>query len=209
MWPWRRREEEKLDADLHLVVGLGNPGPEYERTRHNIGFMVVERLADRHGLAFRGSKHRADIARGVVEGVPVLLAMPVTYMNDSGFAVSRLLRYYRVSLDRLLVVADEMDLPFGTLRVRPSGSSAGNGGMKSIIRELGTEDFPRLRVGVGRPAGAAVRHVLGSFPPEQSELLPALVDTAADAVTAFLRSGARDTMNRFNRDWLPELRVTG
>lgn len=192
---------------MHLVVGLGNPGKEYERTRHNMGFMVVKRLAERNGLTFRGSKHHADIARGVIDGVPVLLAMPVTYMNDSGFAVSRLVRYFHVPLESMIVVADEIDLPFGTLRVRPSGGSAGNGGMKSIIRELGTEDFARLRVGVGRPRDSAVRHVLGTFSPEQAELLPSLVDTAADAVTTFLEAGVRDAMNRFNRDWLPELQV--
>jgi PTH1 family peptidyl-tRNA hydrolase len=126
-------------------------------------------------------------------------------MNESGAAVSRLLDYYHVPVENLFVIADDLDLPFGTLRVRPNGSSGGNGGLKSIVRQLNTEEFARLRVGVGRPPGDAINYVLGPFPPHQAALLPRLIPIAADAVTATLREGTRVAMNRYNRDWLPEL----
>jgi PTH1 family peptidyl-tRNA hydrolase len=126
-------------------------------------------------------------------------------MNESGFAVSRLLGYYHLPLNHLLVISDEMDLPFGTIRIRPNGSSGGHGGLKSITREVGSSEFARLRIGVGRPAHEAVGHVLGVFPPEQLALLPGLVDMAADAVETMLREGVESAMNRFNRDWLPQL----
>jgi PTH1 family peptidyl-tRNA hydrolase len=206
---FRRQEDTAEEPDLHLVVGLGNPGAKYAHTRHNIGFMVVDRLAQRQGMSLRGSKQRADVARGTIRGAPTLLAEPVTYMNESGFAVSRLLSYYHVPLDRLLVVSDEIDLPFGTLRIRPSGSAGGHGGLKSIIREVGGSDFARLRIGVGRPPGETVGHVLGVFPPDQLRLLPALVDVAADAVETILTEGVEPAMNRFNRSWLPDLQPAG
>jgi PTH1 family peptidyl-tRNA hydrolase len=206
--PFWRRQEEPVTDDLHLVAGLGNPGSRFEGTRHNLGFMAVERLAERHGLRFKGSKQRADIARGSVAGVPTLLAMPLTYMNESGNAVSRLLSYYRVPLERLLVVYDEIDLPFGTLRLRASGTAAGNRGMQSIIQSVGSDEFARLRLGVGRPRGQAVSHVLGRFPPEQEKVLPQLLDIAGNAVESVLTDGVEASMNRFNRNWLEELETS-
>src|SRR5579884_2760999 len=173
---WSRSREDPIEAGQPLIVGLGNPGPRYENTRHNIGFMVVERLAGRNGLSFKGSKQRADIARGPVDGITAILALPVTYMNDSGIAVSRLLSYYHVPRSRLLVVCDDLDLPFGSLRLRPSGSAGGQKGLLSIIQQLGTEDFARLRLGIGRPPGpGAIPHVLGAFPAEQERVLPKLL----------------------------------
>jgi PTH1 family peptidyl-tRNA hydrolase len=198
---WRRDKETTQDPELRIVVGLGNPGSRYAQTRHNVGFMVVNVLARRHHMTFRGSKQRADVARGRMGDLPVLLAQPVTYMNESGVAVARLVAYYRVPLEHLLVVCDDLDLPFGRLRLRPSGSSGGNRGLESIIREIGSKDFPRLRVGVGRPDRSAVDHVLSPFSPEQMRLLPGLVDKAADAVTAALQEGVTPAMNEFNRDW--------
>lgn len=188
-----------------MVVGLGNPGAQYERTRHNAGFMVASEVARRMGASFRSSRQRAETARGVLDGRPVLVALPTTYMNNSGEAVTRLLAYYHVPVDHLLVIADDLDLPFGTLRIRPDGSSGGNGGLKSIIQQLGTKEFARLRVGVGRPRSDAINHVLGPFPPEQVAVLPRLVSIAADAVGATIRDGARASMNTYNRDWLPDL----
>jgi len=202
---WRHRPPESTDTDLRLVVGLGNPGRQYEHTRHNVGFMTVQKLADRYGMSFKGAKHRADIARGEIDGEPVLLAMPITYMNDSGHAVSHLVQYYHLPIEHVLIILDEMDLPFGTLRLRPSGSAGGHNGLKSIIRELGTEEFARLRVGVGRPQGSAVRHVLQPFSADEARVLPLLIDTAADAAISALQSGVQEAMNRFNRDWLPSL----
>jgi len=200
-----RKQDEPVEDDLSLVVGLGNPGSRFEGTRHNIGFMVVERLAERHGLRFKGSKHRADIARGPVAGVSTMLAMPLTYMNESGSAVSRLAAYYRVPLERLLVVYDEIDLPYGTIRLRPSGSSAGNRGIGSIIQALGSEEFARLRLGVGRPRSEAVSHVLGRFSPEEARVLPRLLDVACDTVETVLVEGVEAAMNRFNGDWMGRL----
>jgi PTH1 family peptidyl-tRNA hydrolase len=184
-----------------LVVGLGNPGAKYERTRHNVGFMVADALVDRAGGDFKGSKQRADIARIELDGLPVLIAKPVTFMNDSGHAVRHLIAYFHVPLERLLVVCDDIDLRFGTIRVRPAGSSGGHGGLKSIIRELGTEDFARLRIGVGRPVTSAVPHVLGEFTSDEMAGLPRLIDIAAGAVIVVLRDGVQRAMNGFNKSY--------
>lgn len=192
---------------LRLVVGLGNPGSKYARTRHNVGFMVVERLAERHNLRFKGSKQRADVARGSVCGLDTLLAMPVTYMNESGNAVVRLLDYYKVPLGNVLVICDDMDLPFGSLRLRPNGSSGGNNGLRSIAQSLKSEDFARLRLGIGRPESGAISHVLGRFSPDQEPLVPALLDRACDAVCAALTEGVGPAMNLYNRNWLDDLRL--
>jgi PTH1 family peptidyl-tRNA hydrolase len=199
---WSRRSGPETGGDLHLVVGLGNPGGRYADTRHNVGFMVVNVLLQRYGMRLSGSKQRADVARGSIEGVPVLLAQPQTYMNESGRAVVALTQYYRISLDRLLIVCDDIDLPFGTLRLRPDGSSGGQRGLKSVIDSLGTDEFARLRIGVGRPARDAVPHVLGRFTADQSRMLPALIDIAADAVVSVLVADIHSAMNRFNRNWL-------
>ncbi len=172
---WRRSPPPAGEhvAGLWLIVGLGNPGAKFDGTRHNVGFMLVERLADRYGLRFKGSKHRADIARGTLAGHEVLLAMPLTYMNESGNAVIRLLNYYQVPRSRLLVVCDDMDLPFGTLRLRPNGSAGGQRGLASIIQSLGSSrvcsaphrgepppragDFPCARTISSRAGGGSAR----------------------------------------------------
>lgn len=206
---WRRDPAPPADPALRLVVGLGNPGAKFAGTRHNVGFMVVEELGRRQGARFSSSKQRAEIARCSLDGVPVLLALPVTYMNESGHAVSRLVQYYRVSLDHLLIVCDDLDLPFGTIRLRPNGSSAGQRGLQSIIQELGTSEFARLRLGLGRPPGSAVNYVLSRFPPEQARLLPALLGVAADATSLALTEDVRAAMNRYNKDWLPVLAPAG
>lgn len=193
-------------AGRHLVVGLGNPGARYDSTRHNIGFMAVEHLARRHRLSFKRSesRHRAAIATGSISGVSVALAMPVTFMNESGNAVIRMLRYYQIEPRDLLVICDDMDLPFGTGRLRPSGSAGGNNGLKSIIQSTGTDEFARLRLGIGRPRGTAIPHVLGRFPAEQEKLLPEVLDRASDAIEVALIDGVQEAMNRFNGVWVPE-----
>lgn len=204
-----RRHEEPAAGDLRLVVGLGNPGAQYERTRHNAGYMVANEIARRMGTNFRSSRQRADIARGSLNGIPALVALPTTFMNNSGEAVTRLLDYYHIPIENLIVIADDLDLPFGTLRLRPNGSSGGNGGLKSIVQQLGTEEFARLRFGISRPPGDAINYVLGPFPPQQAAVLPRLVPIAADAVEAALRDGTRAAMNEYNRDWLPEIEASG
>ncbi len=184
---------------MWLVVGLGNPGPEYAHTRHNIGFMVVEALARRYGATFRPSRQaRAEVAEIRIDDERVVLVKPLTYMNLSGEAVRPLLQWYRLTPDRLLVVYDDLDLPFGRLRIRPRGSSGGHGGMRSIIEHLGTEAFPRLRIGIGRPVGPARVYVLQPFTPEEQAQVPAIIERAVQAVETIIREGLEAAMNRFN-----------
>jgi PTH1 family peptidyl-tRNA hydrolase len=172
-----------------LIVGLGNPGKEYERTRHNIGFMAVSAFAKEYGLHFSGKRMQAEIASGVAEGLSVVLARPQTYMNDSGNSVGQLVRWYRVPTHRTLIVYDEVDLPFGAVRYRPTGSSAGHKGMGSIIQTLGTNAVPRLRLGIGRPAGGgkAMGHVLKTFASaERTQLEKEILPDAVEAMRLWL-----------------------
>jgi peptidyl-tRNA hydrolase, PTH1 family len=203
--PFFSRRHEELAEDLRLVIGLGNPGSRFAGTRHNVGAMTVDSLAERAGLRLQGSKHAAATARTSFETVPVLLAVPDTFMNESGVAVARLTRYYKVPPERLLIICDDLDIPFGTVRIRPEGGSGGHNGLKSIISSIGSQQFPRLRIGVGRPVHGAVDHVLGRFSPEEERILPRLLQVAGDAASATIVSGPRDAMNRYNRDWLPTL----
>lgn len=200
-----RRPADPIPNHPALIVGLGNPGAQYERSRHNVGFMTVNTIARRFNFPFKSSKQRADVARGEIAGRAVILAQPLTYMNDSGNAVSRLMQYYKVPAADLIVVADDIDLPFGTLRIRPAGSSGGQKGLQSVIRMIGTDEFVRLRLGIGRPQGDTINYVLHRFRPSEEAVLPKLLEIAADAVEAILAEGAKDAMNSFNRDWLPDI----
>jgi PTH1 family peptidyl-tRNA hydrolase len=201
---FRRRPEETVtgDSETRLIVGFGNPDAQYRQTRHNVGFMVAEQLAKRYNLELKGSKHAADIARGTIAGLPVVIAEPLTYYNEIGVAVRRILSYYKIPRGQMLAVCDDLDIPFGRLRIRPDGSAGGNGGLKSIIRELGTDDFPRLRVGIGRPSIPARAYVLQRFTGDEEAALPRVLEAACDAVEAVVRHGPLEAMNGFNRDWL-------
>jgi PTH1 family peptidyl-tRNA hydrolase len=184
---------------VKLVVGLGNPGSQYARTRHNIGWMVLDRLADRAGWAGRGrTRDAASVVSGRYRGLDLTLAKPMTFMNDSGIAVRKLLAREHVPLSDVLVVADDFALPFGKLRFREGGSHGGHNGLRSIIDELGTEKFSRLRVGIGEPDRNAVDHVLTRFAPEEQQRLDELLDAAADAVEDWAREGTNKAANRFN-----------
>jgi peptidyl-tRNA hydrolase, PTH1 family len=188
-------------TDKHLIVGLGNPGREYRNNRHNIGFVLLDRLVARQQMtAFTRRQGKSLITTGSIQSAPVVLAKPQTYMNLSGEAVRSLVRFYNVPLDRVLVCLDEIDLPLGRLRLRAEGGSAGHGGLKSIIEHLGTNGFPRLRVGVGRPAGSktAAGYVLRDFRAEEYDILNATLDSAVDAVACFVTEGIVQAMNRFN-----------
>jgi PTH1 family peptidyl-tRNA hydrolase len=188
-------------ADRYLIVGLGNPGREYRLNRHNAGFMLLDRLVDRHGLmGFSKRQGQALITTGNIGGAPVVLAKPQTYMNLSGQAVGPLIRFYDFPLERSLVCLDDIDLPLGTIRLRAEGGSAGQNGLQSIIQNLGTEAFPRLRMGVSRPSGskAAAGYVLKDLRGEDLEMFEAVLDRAADAVETFVRDGLMTAMNRFN-----------
>jgi PTH1 family peptidyl-tRNA hydrolase len=183
-----------------LAVGLGNPGRDYRSNRHNVGFMLLDRLAARLGLTFSRYQFKALVTKGEYQQQKLVLAKPQTFMNLSGQAVSALVRFYKVPMENLLVVYDDVDLPLGTLRLRPAGGSAGQKGMTSIIEKLGTQDFPRLRIGIGRPSGRmeAAAYVLQDFSTAETELLSITLDRAVDAVLTFVTEGLTMAMNRYN-----------
>ncbi len=183
-----------------LIVGLGNPGPRYAPNRHNAGFRCVDLLAQRHNLTFDRLQHRALVATGTIAAQRVVLAKPLTYMNLSGLAVKALVRAYRVPLDRLMVVYDDLDLPPGTIRLRPRGGAGGHKGMRSIISQLDTQDFPRLRIGIGRPPAGwdPADYVLSDFTPDELPLFRAAAENAIQAIECWLTDGLEAAMNRFN-----------
>jgi peptidyl-tRNA hydrolase, PTH1 family len=184
---------------VKLVIGLGNPGKQYAGTRHNIGWMVLDRVADRAGRSGRGrQRDAAERLQIRYQGLDLVLAKPLTYMNDSGVAVRKLLARERVPLVDLLVVVDDFALPFGKLRFREGGSHGGHNGLRSIIDELGSEKFSRLRVGIGEPGRGAIDHVLSRFAADEQARLPIVIDAAADAVEAWAREGTSKAANRFN-----------
>lgn len=186
--------------EKYLIAGLGNPGREYAANRHNVGFRVVDQLAARHGIAFSKLQSKAFVTSGKISGRSVILARPQSYMNLSGGPVASLVKFYKITLDHLLVIADDIDLPVGTLRLRPSGGSGGQNGMKSIIERLGSEAFPRLRIGIGRPPGRMdpAAYVLQDFDREQLPVIEAAYSKAADAVETWLVDGIELAMSRFN-----------
>jgi len=178
------------------IFGLGNPGPRYALTRHNAGFMVVDRLADRLGFRFRAYADR-EVARRQFAGDDLVLVKPLLYMNESGIVVARQLERRP---DHMLVVCDDMALPFGRIRLRPAGSDGGHKGLGSIISHLGRSDFPRLRIGIDAPRSASdgIEYVLQPFPKEQEALLPEVLERAADACIAVVTQGLERAMSRFN-----------
>lgn len=188
-----------------MIVGLGNPGPEHVRSRHNIGFQVADLLADRHGLVFDKFQKRARLAIGsisVPDATPqrVVLAKPMTYMNASGEAVGALAAFYRIAPADILVLCDDLDLPVGRIRMRAGGSSGGQKGLHSIIKHLSTEAFPRLRMGIGRPPGQMdpASYVLQPFSPQQEAEMAFVRPRAADAIEVWLTHGIDAAMNQFN-----------
>lgn len=185
---------------MKLVVGLGNPGSQYRDTRHNLGFMVVDRLADRHGIDLSQEKFHAWIGLGSVGGDKVALAKPTTFVNRSGQAVQAIGRFYKLELGDLLVVTDDMALPLGKIRFRPAGSAGGHNGLADVAQRLGTEDFGRLRVGIGSANYNAVDHVLGRFEDEELPDVKKVVERAADAVTCWIENDIAVAMNAFNPD---------
>jgi len=185
---------------MKLVVGLGNPGARYRRTRHNIGFVVVDRLAARWNVTMGGRRHAAETGVGTFAGVRTVLAKPQTFVNASGEAVAKLRRAYRVDSASIVAVYDDLDLPLGRVRVRASGSAGGHRGMLSLIEAMGTA-FPRVRIGIGRPPGGAdpIEYVLEPFTPAEEPIIDAAIERAADGVESLLRDGIERTMSAFNR----------
>lgn len=191
---------EQESVGTFLIVGLGNPGREYRDTRHNIGFMVVDALVQAFESRLTRLQSRALVGALLWQGFKLVVAKPQTYMNLSGQSVASLVRFYRLPLENLLIIHDDIDLPFGTLRMRPGGGSAGQKGLASIIQQLGTEEFPRLRMGVGRPSGQgdAADYVLKPFTGEDKELLSQILGRAVESVKIFVRLGLDQAMNQFN-----------
>ena len=183
-----------------MVVGLGNPGPEYEASRHNVGFRVVEALAGRVGMALNRCRYRSFFMRGSLHGVQVLLVKPLTFMNDSGFAVSRWQQAVRLEPSRIIVVHDDLDLPTSQLRIRVGGGHGGHRGVRSILEAMGSADFLRVKVGIGRPREGqdAVKHVLEPFEERECDAIQVVVQRAADAVEVLLQESLEVAMNRYN-----------
>jgi len=186
--------------DLWLVVGLGNPGPEYSGNRHNVGYHAVDLLAERMGARFKSHKTRAEIVEGRLAGHRVVLAKPRSYMNESGGPVGALRDFFKVPLERVVVVHDELDLPFGGLRLKLGGGDNGHNGLKAIRRSVGSGDYNRVRIGIGRPPGRmdASAFVLRDFSAAERKELDVFVDRAADAVEALVSEGVERAQNTFN-----------
>jgi PTH1 family peptidyl-tRNA hydrolase len=186
---------------MFLVAGLGNPGEKYAATPHNLGFLVVERLAARHSIRMSRKECQALLGTGNIRGKSVMLAQPQTFMNLSGVAVKPLLEKNELGPADLILIYDELDLPWGTLRIRPKGSAAGHNGAADVIAKLATQEFPRIRMGVhpGHPISSGVDYLLSSFNRQQRESLDAFIDLGADAAESIIAEGVEKSMTEFNR----------
>lgn len=186
---------------MKLIVGLGNPGPRYAGTRHNAGFEVVVHLAQQHGIRVSMASHQSLIGRGKIAGQGVYLQQPLTYMNLSGAAVKSAIKAFEISLTDLLVISDDLDLPLGTIRMKANGGSGGQKGLKSIAGCLATEDFARLRIGIGRPPeGTSVEdYVLTTWSQSERSTVNLVVASAAEAVECFISNGVVEAANRYNK----------
>ena len=199
---------------MKLIVGLGNPERAYANNRHNTGFICLNHFAGTQGLRFDKKQGQARIGTGEVAGSEVILVRPQTYMNRSGQSVSRLVRKFNISLNDLLVIHDDLDLPLGRIRIRQGGGSAGHKGIKSITAELGSQDFPRIRVGIGRPPlveGSTeiievdiIDYVLSDFTPEERQTITRILPRVSEAILCLLTEGLTAAMNRYNQDYLRE-----
>lgn len=183
---------------MYIVAGLGNPGREYEYTRHNAGFMVIDEIADRFNIDIRKSKFKGLCGDGIINGEKVILLKPQTYMNASGESLLDAVQFYKIDMQELIVVYDDVSLPLGRMRIRPSGSDGGHNGMKSILYLLGRDDFPRVRVGIGSPRRDMISHVIGEFSDTEQKIVSDVIKVSADAVLGVIKEGAEKAMNKFN-----------
>jgi peptidyl-tRNA hydrolase, PTH1 family len=186
--------------DRHLIVGLGNPGPRYAATRHNIGFAVVDLLAGRVGGRFKAHRSRCEIVETRLVGLPVVLAKPMSYMNESGGPVNAAARFFKIPVERIVVVHDELDLSFGSIRLKRGGGEGGHNGLRSTAAALGSKQFARVRFGIGRPPGRQdpADYVLREFGSAERKELPYLIDRAADITEALLTHGLEAAQNEFH-----------
>jgi PTH1 family peptidyl-tRNA hydrolase len=192
---------------MKLIVGLGNPGKRYAHNRHNVGFQCIDLLAKRNSLQIKRSQCQSKVGGGAIAGVEVVLARPQTFVNVSGEAVKGLMYKYRISVDDLIIICDDLDLPAGKVRIRQNGGSGGHNGLKSIIAEIGTQDFCRVKIGIGRPPGeegagmdeeAVISYVLGNFSPDEVQLIEPAITRAVEAIECLLTEGIVAAMNKFN-----------
>lgn len=186
-------------VERYLIVGLGNPGRKYARNRHNVGFQSVDYIARMYGIAVNKRRFQSLLGEGAIIGKRVVLAQPQTFMNDSGQAVAPLYRWFKTPLDHTIVIYDDLDLELGQVRVRPGGSSGGHNGLKSIIAMLKSQEFPRIRIGIGRPAvGDPVDYVLNDFAPDQEPVIAAAYQRVDEVIRAYLEQGIQEAMNLYN-----------
>jgi len=184
---------------MYIIAGLGNPGKGYEGTRHNVGFMVIDALSKKLGIEVSRLKFKSLMGEGHFKGEKVILLKPQTFMNLSGEALYDAVNFYKIPLENVIVVYDDKDLEVGKIRIRRKGSSGGHNGMNSIIYLLNSEDFPRVRIGIGKPEdGDLVRHVLGRFSEEEKKVIDEAVERAAEAVIDIMENGIEHAMSRFN-----------
>jgi len=195
-----RKSQPEPDLLTYLIAGFGNPGRDYLNTRHNVGFLVIDRLCRKLDVFLGKLQANALTASYKDAHNRIILAKPQTYMNLSGQSVSGLLHFYKLPMEQLLVIHDDIDLPFGSLRIRPSGGSAGQKGLGSTIERLGSQDFARIRVGIGRPPGRmdTADYVLQPFHTSEQQMLDSVLDTASEAALIFVREGLEPAMNRYN-----------
>lgn len=188
---------------VKLIIGLGNPGKAYAHNRHNIGFRCINHLARLHSITVKQHRCQSQIGSGKIAGVDSLLAKPKTFVNRSGEAVSRLMRKYNITINEIVVICDDLDLPPGKLRIRQGGSSGGHKGIESIISALGNSDFCRIKVGIGRPTtddeDVVISHVLGDFTPQEEEIIEPAIARVAESIECLLTEGITAAMNKFNQ----------
>jgi len=192
----------KSNSEIFLIAGLGNPGKDYRHTRHNIGFMVIDHLSNELKIPVKKVKQKSLIGIGKLDNKEILLVKPQTFMNNSGESIAPLMRYYKVPHQNLMVIHDDLDIPFGIIRIRPTGGTSGQKGMKSIIEKLGSQEFPRIRMGIGRPPGHMdpVDFVLENFSKDQLSILENILEDATNAIKTFIIDGLNKAMNTYNGD---------
>ena len=185
---------------MYLIIGLGNPEEEYSKTRHNMGFNTINKLAQKYNIKITKTKYEGLYETGEIEGQKVILIKPQTYMNLSGNCVKQFVDFYKVEKENILVIYDDMDIEPGTIKIRTKGSAGGHNGMKSIIQMLGTEEFPRIRIGIGRPEhnGDEINYVIGAIPKEEIPKLEEGTEKAKEAIIEILKNGIDKAMNKFN-----------
>lgn len=188
---------------MYLIVGLGNPEPEYSRTRHNMGFDVINKLAKKCEIEITRSKYNAFYGSGIIENEKVILIKPQTYMNLSGQAIKPFMDFYKIQPENVMIIYDDMDTDEGLIRIRQKGGAGSHNGMKSVVQELGTQNFPRIRVGIGRPDDDdfdRINYVIGQIQDNEYETLSKAQDKAVDAVISYIKNGIENTMNNFNKE---------